>query len=330
MPDKIISVSPHTGGEVDSHMMYLPLPKDFLRTGHQLPFDLYHKTATSALSIYASEGDIFYAHKHTNSAFYIRADQRDHLLVYEEEVIHEILEDSSCEMDVKCHLLQNLTTSLSQKIFENPNASNILHQRKNVSQMVDFALGTPGAIQGLLRVTNHDYYTYTHSVNVGMYAFALALSYFGQASIMELKEISNGYFLHDIGKCRVNSSIINKDGPLDPVEWEEIRKHPSYGYLILKQEGFLTEESRIIVLQHHERMDKRGYPKQIGGSDIHPYSRVCSIADAFDALTTKRSYKQALKPFEALNLMKEEMHAQFDPEIFKHFVHIMSGQPTAI
>ena len=327
MTDKSVSVLPHTGEEVDSHLMYLPVPKDFLRPGRQLPFDLYHKTSTSALSIYASEGDVFYAHKHNNSTFYIRGDRRDQLSTYEEETIQEILEDPGCELDVKCHLLQSLTTSLSQKIFESPNSANILRQRKNVSRLVDFSLSAPGAIQGLLRVTNHDYYTYTHSVNVGMYAFALALSYFGERSIVELKEISNGYFLHDIGKCRVHPDIINKKGPLDPVEWEEIRKHPSHGYLILKTEGVLTEESRIIVLQHHERMDNKGYPKKLGGSEIHPYSCICSIADAFDALTTKRSYKAALTPFDALNLMKEEMHMQFDPEIFKHFVHIMSGQP---
>ena len=81
------------------------------------------------------------------------------------------------------------------------------------------------------------------------------------------------------------------------------------------------------MLQHHERMDSVGYPKALDGDKIHPYARACSIADAFDALTTNRSYKKAITPYDALTVMKEEMHAQFDPDIFKTFVLLMRKKP---
>ncbi|MFW5870582.1 MAG: HD-GYP domain-containing protein, partial [Candidatus Sumerlaeota bacterium] len=98
------------------------------------------------------------------------------------------------------------------------------------------------------------------------------------------------------------------------------RKHPQYGHDILDEEGELTEESSIIVSQHHERMDAKGYPLGLSGGDIHPYARICSMVDAYDALTTQRSYKPAKEPFVALQIMKEEMHQQFDPDIFQSFV----------
>ena len=80
------------------------------------------------------------------------------------------------------------------------------------------------------------------------------------------------------------------------------------------------EECRSIVVQHHERNDGTGYPRKIRGNDIHIYGRICSVADVYDALVSKRPYKPSLQPFEALKIMRDEMLGHFQKDIFEKFV----------
>jgi HD-GYP domain-containing protein (c-di-GMP phosphodiesterase class II) len=88
---------------------------------------------------------------------------------------------------------------------------------------------------------------------------------------------------------------------------------------MLEKKNQLSEEANIIVMQHHEREDGTGYPNQLKGKQIHLYARICSIADVYDALTSERSYKKKLSPFEALSLMRNEMINHFQKDIFERF-----------
>ena len=135
-----------------------------------------------------------------------------------------------------------------------------------------------------------------------------------------MRELGAGFFLHDLGKVHVESSIINKPARLTKGEMFKIHTHPYQGYLLLKETNQLTEDCQIIVMQHHEREDGTGYPRRLIGDEIHLYGRICCIADVFDALTAERSYKPKLTPFEALKIMKEEMINHFHKEIFMEFV----------
>ena len=99
-----------------------------------------------------------------------------------------------------------------------------------------------------------------------------------------------------------------------------VRIHPFQGYKILKQANALSDECRYIVMQHHEYDDGTGYPKRLKGKEIHRYARICCIADVFDALTSERSYKKAMKPFDALKLMQQQIAAHFDRRLFSEFV----------
>jgi HD-GYP domain-containing protein (c-di-GMP phosphodiesterase class II) len=135
-----------------------------------------------------------------------------------------------------------------------------------------------------------------------------------------MHELAAGFFLHDIGKVRVDPSIINKPGRLTDEEMKQMRTHAYAGYEILSETKQLSEESKIIVLQHHERFDGTGYPFSLKGDEIHMYGRICSIADVYDALTSERSYKQKLGTFEALKVMKKEMINHFQKELFENFV----------
>jgi len=100
----------------------------------------------------------------------------------------------------------------------------------------------------------------------------------------------------------------------------EIRRHPQYGYEILTDTHQLSDECKKIVMQHHERNNGSGYPAGLKGEEIHLYGRICSLADVYDALSSRRPYKQPLRPYEALNVMKEEMLEHFHQDLFKKFV----------
>ena len=123
--------------------------------------------------------------------------------------------------------------------------------------------------------------------------------------------------------CRqgyIDEAIINKPGKLTEEEMNTMRKHPAMGFKLLNETKQISIESRLIVLQHHERHNGMGYPRKLRGEDIHIYGRICSVADVFDALVSKRPYKAQLKSFDALKLMKEEMLDHFHKDVFEKFV----------
>jgi HD-GYP domain-containing protein (c-di-GMP phosphodiesterase class II) len=210
--------------------------------------------------------------------------------------------------------------TMISNLLENPTAENIEDVKKGIAEVVDLILTDDETSLCLLSITSHDFYTYTHSVNVGFLAVSLSKSLFKKSVAHNMHELGAGFFLHDLGKVEVDASIINKPGKLTNEEMNQMRQHPHMGYKLLYETNQLTHECKKIVLQHHERYDGKGYPNGLEGDDIHLYGRICSIADVFDALTSERSYRQKLDPFVALQLMKEEMIHHFHRDLFEQFV----------
>lgn len=180
----------------------------------------------------------------------------------------------------------------------------------------------------LLRITSHDYYTYTHCVNVGIKALLIARHILGVSDENLLKELTVGFFLHDIGKSRVDPGILNKPGKLSEEEFEIMRSHPERGIQILRDAESLTESSRLITLQHHEKIDGSGYPYQLKGNQVHEFSQLCALADIYDALTAERSYKKGMTTFEALKLIKERMNQHFDERLIKGMLGLFINGAT--
>ena len=134
-----------------------------------------------------------------------------------------------------------------------------------------------------------------------------------------LKEIKAFGLFHDIGKIAISDNILNKPGPLNPSELEEIRRHPEIGYRILSAASGMSNISEY-VLAHHERWDGKGYPKGLKGEEIPLPSRICMIADAYDAMTSERSYRSALPVEYALKQLKEYSGTQFDENLVEVFL----------
>jgi len=209
---------------------------------------------------------------------------------------------------------------LMNKLLENPSSENINQAKQGIYDIVDFIVSDDETSNCLLSITNHDLYTYTHSVNVGFLSLLLAKKLFKGTNLHNLRELGASFFLHDLGKVNINSDIINKTAKLNPKELLLVRQHPMEGAKILEKSHHLSNEAKIIVMQHHEREDGSGYPNQLKGKQIHLYARICSIADVYDALTSERSYKKRLLPFNALELMRDEMIHHFQRDLFEQFV----------
>ena len=142
----------------------------------------------------------------------------------------------------------------------------------------------------------------------------------------ELLEVGLAGLLHDIGKVKVRKEIINKPGPLDPQEWEEMRRHSAEGYEIVKTYPFLTERTKRAILEHHEEKKGTGYPLGLKEDEIHLFSKIVCLCDIFNALTTNRSYSKARTPFEAFELMRDKMMHKIDDKLFKELVKVYGGQ----
>ncbi|RRJ54826.1 HD-GYP domain-containing protein [Paenibacillus oralis] len=172
-----------------------------------------------------------------------------------------------------------------------------------------------------------DPYTALHSRNVMRYARALSKKL--QLPESDIYYLEIGALLHDIGKIGVPEHVLMKSGKLTDTELDAIRLHPEYGYQIIKEiEELKCKGVHDIVLHHHERMDGKGYPKGLKGKEIPLQARIVSICDAFDAMTTSRSYRQALGVETAIEQLKKNSGDQFDSDIVEAFIKCLEEDPT--
>src|ERR1035437_5680316 len=178
-----------------------------------------------------------------------------------------------------------------------------------------------------LAVDAKDQFTQGHSQKVSGYAVLIAEAIGLNGS--EIEEIRLGSMLHDVGKVGILGSILNKSGPLNPEEWETMKRHAEYGAKLLEPlRG--TEPIRKIIAHHHEFFDGSGYPDGLAGGQIPLGARIVAIADAYDTLTSERTYKKARTPDEAFLELERCGSAQFDPELVRMFVLYLRHQPNPL
>ncbi len=166
-----------------------------------------------------------------------------------------------------------------------------------------------------------DLYTHGHSARVTRYSLALAAKI--GLSGDRINMLEQAAILHDIGKIGIDKSILHNPGRLNDEEMASMRMHPVIATNILRHIDHLADVQDCVV-KHHERFDGKGYPYGICGDDLPIEARIMSIADTFDAMTSKRPYRNGLPVEVAINELTVHSGSQFDPELVEHFIALFS------
>ncbi|HHW08304.1 MAG TPA: HD-GYP domain-containing protein [Clostridia bacterium] len=195
---------------------------------------------------------------------------------------------------------------------------------ETVNHIIEDLLSQRNLMVNLQDIRAMDDYTFGHSVNVCVLSLVAGIGLgFSRTQLMHL---GMGALMHDIGKLKIPPSIMNKPGKLTDEEFAVMKQHTTFGYELLRHEVSLL--TAHIALEHHERFDGAGYPNRISGNDIHLFSRICSVADVFDALTADRVYRKAYPPHEAYEYLAASGGSQFDYHVVNAFLRNVAAYPT--
>ena len=192
----------------------------------------------------------------------------------------------------------------------------VAFQQTPNSETIGFANRPPPVVETLtslaMAIDAKDSFTNNHSQRVSSHTVALAESL--DMSHADIEEIRLAALLHDMGKVGIPETILNKNGPLDPEEWDQMKQHMEFGATILEKCKGL-DRIRAMVLHHHEFFDGSGYPQVLSGENIPLGARIIAIADAYDTITSERTYKRPRPAEEALAELERCGGAQFDARL---------------
>ncbi len=230
--------------------------------------------------------------------------------------VHDQMISDDLNVREKALLLKESSMTLVEELFEHPDVNKALDgARPVIKQFVEFMKAEPEAMGHLISLSGHDFYTYNHSLDVGIYSLGLAetMGFNGK----ELEEMGIAALLHDVGKRQISLDILCKKGGLSDAEWSQMKKHPQYGLVILNQNPNVSDAVKAACFEHHESWTGNGYPQQISGQEIHPFARIVAITDTYDAMTTQRSYNVPMTPHEAVTMMRDKLSGRYDPDMLK-------------
>jgi len=228
-------------------------------------------------------------------------------------------------------------TQANAAVFEFHEKVGLLNHPRKFEQLRDIANNIIYEVLGMdlknltidfPEVKSFDNYLYLHSVNVAVLGTIIAYKLRLHEDVMH--DYALGAMLHVIGKVETPPEILHKPGPLSEEEFDVMKKHSRNGFSILSQSSFMKPRSFSISLQHHEAYDGTGYPSGKRGDEIHQFSRMASVVDIFDALTSDRPYKKRWSFLKTLSLMKGKINKRLDPEILGIFLSLVPEFPTGL
>ena len=215
---------------------------------------------------------------------------------------------------------ETLVTIMEETLTE-PRSGSLEGVSETMDILSDYATKSD-VIKNLLAVSSKDYCTIMHSINV--MAFALGFGVYEKYTKSDLKILGLAALLHDVGKVKINPEILTAPRRLTDKEFAEMQKHSLIGYTILKGCNFESKEIRIVALDHHERLDKSGYPN--GKFNMSDTAQIIGIFDCYEAMTNDdRPYRSAMAPYEALQLLKKDvMGNKFNKLIFEKLTYSLA------
>ncbi|MDO8949384.1 MAG: HD-GYP domain-containing protein [Actinomycetota bacterium] len=212
-----------------------------------------------------------------------------------------------------------------ERLIRSSQVLNVARVKGTVRSLIENVLNNRYATLELTGLKSFDEYTFYHSVNVAI--LSLALGSMLTHDFRFLSTLGVGALLHDLGKMSIDINTLNKTGPLNSDEWATIRQHPVFGAEGAALTPGLDKAAVVIVLEHHMRYDLTGYPHRVPPRQQHLASRIVAVADAYDAMTSRRSYSVARRQDDAILTLVKNADSALDPALVRLFVNLMGLYP---
>lgn len=194
-----------------------------------------------------------------------------------------------------------------------------------VQEILDAVHDKKSELINILHGYNKGDYLYSHCVNVAIYAAII-----GHALHFEKQKLRNlvmGCLLIDVGMVKIPAYIVDKEGKLSPEEYKRIQTHPLHGYKVIVQENGLPHEAGLVVLEHHEQCDGKGYPRGLKAGQISVFGKIGAVVDTYEAMTKRRSYRSEYLSYDAMKSVLSSGQQKFDQEILRTFLRQLGIYP---
>jgi HD-GYP domain-containing protein (c-di-GMP phosphodiesterase class II) len=219
------------------------------------------------------------------------------------EKLDAVFENISGGVSIEVRSIDNITTRLLQGV------------RDERDSFIGYILG--GEIAGHEMAKS--------SVNAAILSALIAIEL--KIPNHKIMQIITGALLHDVGMLRLPRDIVDKRGGLSDAEVQRMQAHPLYAYKIVSKTLLYPEEVGLVALQHHERWDGEGYPRRLAGPAIDQGARIVSVADAFEAMVSQKSYRNSMAGYQAMKNLLSDNSRRFDPDVLKAFIQTMGIYP---
>ncbi len=289
--------------------------------------DIDHIQPGSKLSrtIYSANGQILLRQGTSLSSKYIqRLKRMGYTSIYiDDGLMDDIILDENISEETRLQ-----TVTCIKEVMENVKYSksiNTGHVKKTVSKIVDDIMCRRELMLNLSDIRSHDDYTFYHSVNVTVISVIIGICLYYNYD--QLCDLGLGVLLHDIGKTQIPLEILGKPDRLTQEEYEIIKKHTWYGFEALRSNPEIKITSAHVALQHHERYNGSGYPRQLKGEDILEFARITAIADVYDAMSNDRCYRKKIPIHKVRQYLTESSGTLFDSKILNRFIEKVAFYP---
>jgi HD-GYP domain-containing protein (c-di-GMP phosphodiesterase class II) len=245
---------------------------------------------------------------------------------YREYLRENVLKNQKIPLAQRYQALREATRAVFSQALSSGDAEISVAASKDLSrQIVRTVCDSKLILDELLMAMAHDYSSFTHAMNVATYSLLLAQKW-GISDEQELLQIGQGALLHDIGMRNVPRQILDKRAKLTPRERHIVQQHTTHGFLALCHRDDLTAGQLMMVYGHHERCDGGGYPAGLVRSEIHPYARICAVADTYAALTSDRPHRRAARQANVIEYLDRQAGRAFDEEMTRCWIAAIASK----
>ncbi len=299
------------------------VPLEYIREGHY-----------NAKAVYTDSGQLLIAPNIKLTSSYIeklKAAGYYSLYIQDEYCTSELDEKIKPRMQAQ---MLDISKKIGKLLIEPDNAGRkksevsnyIMSFERILDQLIYDLLNDSEVVNNLYSISMYDDFTFNHSLN--MMTISLAMGKELGLPMDQLKNLAIGSVFHDLGKMFIPKEILNKPGKLTEEEFLIIKEHPNKGYTFMKDYTNLPAVSRVIALEHHEKIDGSGYPDNKSGNEINRFSKICAISDVFEALVADRPYRRAVDIGNAREYILGGGGSSFDMNMVKCFSKAINPYPV--